>query len=127
MYFIATSFFIRRLNMNHLIVNNPAAMVIRISLLILAFLTASMVIGAEKQATITPDEIVAELKTKLDLNQQQVKELTTALTELAQQLDALIAKREAAKDDEDPNEFILGVKQAQADYQKKLKTILSSS
>ena len=35
--------------MNHLIFKNPAAMVIRISLLILAFLTASMVIGAENR------------------------------------------------------------------------------
>jgi len=113
--------------MNHLIVKNPAVMVIRISLLILVFLTGSIAIGAEKQATITPDEIVAELKTKLDLNEQQVKELTAALTDLSQQLDALIAKREAATEDDDPNEFIHGVKQAQADYQNKLKKILSSS
>jgi hypothetical protein len=112
--------------MKHLIVKNPAVLVIRVGLLLLALLISSMAIGAEKQAAITPDEIVAELKPKLDLNEQQVKELTTALTALSQQLDALIAKREAAND-EDPNEFIHGVKQAQADYQEKLKKILSSS
>jgi hypothetical protein len=113
--------------MSHLIVKKPIAMIIRIALLSLAIMSSPVALGADKQATITPDEIVAELKTKLDLNEQQVKELTTALTTLSQQLDALIAKREAATEDDDPNEFIHGVKQAQADYQNKLKKILSSS
>ena len=73
----------------------------------------------------SPDDIVAELKPKLDLNDQQVKDLTAALGELGKTLHALIEKQDAAKEEEgDPNEFIKGVKQAQSDYQKKLKGIL---
>ena len=72
-----------------------------------------------------PDEIVAELKPKLDLNDQQAKDMTAALGELGKSLGALIEKREAAGEEEEPDEFIKGVKQAQEDYQKKLKGILN--
>lgn len=76
----------------------------------------------------SPDDIVAELKPKLDLNDQQVKDLTAALGELGKTLHALIEKQDAAKEEEgDPNEFIKGVKQAQSDYQKKLKGILDDT
>jgi len=76
----------------------------------------------------SPDDIVAELKPKLDLNDQQVKDLTAALGELGKTLHALIEKQDAAKEEEgDPNEFIKGVKQAQSDYQKKLKGILDDN
>ncbi len=71
------------------------------------------------------NEIVAELKTRLDLNDQQVKDLTSALTELGKNLHTLIEKQEAAGEDGDPKEFIKGVKQEQTDYQKKLKGILT--
>jgi len=64
------------------------------------------------------------LKTKLDLNDQQVKDMTAALGEFGKTLHALIEKEDANKE-EDPNEFIKGVKQAQADYQGKVKGILT--
>ena len=114
-----------RLQMKLLTVKQPALTLIGMVLFLFMLLNSSVTFAAYEGADITPDEIVAELKTKLDPNDKQVKDLTAALTALAKNLDALIAKQEAAKEEEDPNEFIKGVKQAQADYQKKLKGILT--
>jgi hypothetical protein len=101
--------------------------IVRVGLLGLLLLSGSVSIAADEGVAITPDEIVAELKTKLDLSEQQTTDLTAALTELANNLDALIAKQEAGEDGDNADEFINGVKQAQAEYQEQLKTILSSS
>jgi hypothetical protein len=73
----------------------------------------------------SPDEIVAELKPKLDLDAQQVRKLAAALGEPGKSLHALIEKQDAAREEDDPNEFINGVEQAQADHQKKLEGILN--
>jgi len=73
------------------------------------------------------DDAVAELKTKLSLSDQQTTEIKSALTDFTKQLQGLVTKRESAADDEPPDEFIKGVKEAQDQYQGKLKTILSSS
>lgn len=73
------------------------------------------------------DEVVATLKTKLSLSDQQATELKSALKDFTKQLQALVTKRESAADDEPPDEFIKGVKDAQDQYRGKLKTILSSS
>jgi hypothetical protein len=81
-------------------------------------------VAEDAMADFAPDEIVAELKPKLDLNDQQVKDMTAALGELGKTLGALVEKREAAGEEDDPHEFINDVKQAQEDYQKKLKGIL---
>jgi hypothetical protein len=83
--------------------------------------------AAKKGGEISVGDVVTELKTKLNLNDQQVKEVTTALTDLSNRLNALVNKQEGAEEDNDPHEFINGVKEAQADYQKKLKTILTDS
>lgn len=103
------------------------AQLARTVLFILMLSTGFASLAADDGPSITPDEVVTELKTKLSLSDQQASELKTALTDLSKQLQALIAKRESAADDEPPDEFINGVKKAQADYQAKLKTILSSS
>jgi len=106
--------------------NSPHS-IIGVLLLLFAILGSPVTFGADQKASFNPDDIVAELKPKLNLNEKQEKDLTAALTELASTLDELIAKREAAEEDEDPRAFIDGVKKAQADYQEKLKGILSSS
>ena len=81
--------------------------------------------AADKMDDFAPDDIVAELKPKLELNEQQVKDLTAALGELGKQLHTLIEKQEAAREEGETEDFIKGVKQAQSDYQKKLKGILT--
>jgi hypothetical protein len=107
-------------------VKKPALTIIRIVSFLLLLLSGTVSLGAGEDTAVTSDEIVAELKTKLNLDEQQQKDLTAALTELAMKLDGLIAKREAAKEEEEPDAFINGVKQAQADYQEKLEAILSA-
>ncbi|MDH3948515.1 MAG: hypothetical protein OEU74_06100 [Gammaproteobacteria bacterium] len=102
-----------------------ASTLIGVLLFLFAMLTSPVSYGASAMDDFSPKEIVAELKGKLALNDQQAKDLTAALSELGKQLHALIEKQEAAKEEDDPNEFIRAVKQAQADYQKKLKGILN--
>ena len=96
-----------------------------IVLFILTMLSSPVSFAEGAMDDFSPDEIVAELKPKLDLNDQQVKDLSAALGELGKNLHALIEKQDAAKEEDDPNEFIKSVKQAQSDYQKKLKEILN--
>jgi hypothetical protein len=94
-------------------------------LFLLTLLNNPLTYAAGSMNDFSPDEIVAELKPKLDLNDQQVKDLTAALGEMGKTLGAHIEKREAAGEKDDPDEFINGVKAAQSDYQKKLKGILN--
>jgi hypothetical protein len=107
--------------------NKPATVISIIALFLFLILNSAVSYGADQGVAANPDEIVAKLKGKLNLSDQQSKELKAALTDLSNQLDALIAKREAATEQEDPKAFINGVKQAQADYQNKLKTIFTAS
>ena len=107
--------------------NKPSVIVISLVLLLVFSLSDSVSFAAKKGADISVGDVVTELKTKLNLNDQQVKELTTALTDLSNRLNTLVNKQEGAEEDNDPHEFINGVKEAQADYQKKLKTILTDS
>jgi len=113
--------------MNLLTIKKPITTIYAIALFFFLLLSSSVSLATNEGPDIAPDEIVAELKTKLKLDEQQTKDLTAALQELAKKLDALIAKREAAGEEDDPHEFIHGVKDAQKDYQNKLKKILSSS
>ena len=111
--------------MKHLAFTKPVTTMIGVVLFLLAMLSSPVSFAADAMADFAPDEIVAELKTKLDLNDQQVKDLTAALGDMGKTLHALIEKQEAAKEEEKSDEFIKGVKQAQDDYQKKLKGILT--
>lgn len=113
--------------MKYLFTQKSTLTIIGAALFLLMMLSSTVSLGADQGVAATPEEIVAKLQSKLKLSDQQSKDLNTALTDLSNQLDALIKKREAATEQEDPKEFIDGVKQAQADYQGKLKTILSSS
>ena len=113
--------------MKLLAIKKPTMTMTAIVLFLFLLLSSSVTFSANEGPDITPDEIVAELKAKLKLNDQQAKDIAGALNELAKQLDALIAKREAAGEEDDPHEFINGVKDAQKDYQNKLKKILTSS
>ena len=107
--------------------NKPSIIVISLVLLLLFSLSDSVSFAAKKGADISVGDVVTTLKTKLNLNDQQVKEVTTALTDLSNRLNTLVNNQEGAEEDNDPHEFINGVKEAQADYQKKLKTILTDS
>jgi hypothetical protein len=107
--------------------NKPSVIVISLVLLLIFNLSDSVSFAAKKGGEISVGDVVTKLKTKLNLNDQQVKEVTTALTDLSNRLNALVNKQEGAEEDNDPHEFINGVKEAQADYQKKLKTILTDS
>ena len=106
--------------------NKPSVIVISLVLLLVFSLSASACFAAKKGADISVGDVVTKLKTKLNLNDQQVKEVTAALTDLSNTLDTLVNNQEGATEDDDPHEFIEGVKDAQAKYQEKLKTILTS-
>lgn len=103
----------------------PVFSMISVLLFLLTMLSSPVLFATDAMEDFAPDEIVVELKPKLDLNDQQAKDLSAALGELGKTLHALIEKQEAAKEDEHPDEFIKDVKQAQDDYQKKLKEILN--
>lgn len=111
--------------MKHLFFNKPVSRVFGVLLFALAMLSSPVSIAAGAMDDFAPDEVVAELKTKLDLDDQQVKDLTAGLGELGKTLHTLIDKKEAGKEGEDSSEFIKDVKQAQTDFQKKLKGILN--
>ena len=111
--------------MKYLSVIKPSSTILGVVLFLLAMLSSPVSFAAGAMEDFAPDDIVAELKPKLDLNDQQVKDLTAAMGELGKTLHALIEKQEAAKDEGDSEEFIKSVKQAQSDYQKKLKGILN--
>ena len=110
--------------MKQLVLIKPLLTIVSIILFSLTMLSSPASYAADAMEDFSPDDIVAELKTKLDLNEQQVKDLTAALGELGKTLHALTEKEEANKE-EDPNEFIQGVKKSQSDFQGKLKGILT--
>lgn len=110
--------------MKHLTYFKSLSTLASIALFLLAMLITPITFAAGAMDDFSPDEIVTELKPKLDLNDQQVKDMTAALGELGKTLHALTEKEEANKE-EDSSEFIKGVKQAQDDYQVKLKGILT--
>ena len=89
-------------------------------------LTGSAVWAETAHFAVTPQEIVAKLKPELKLSGQQSKEMTSALTDLSNTLYGLVEKQKAAGQGDDPSAFINGVKDAQRDYQAKLKTILDA-
>ena len=101
------------------------ATIFGVRLLLLSILVSPVSFAAGAIDDFSPDDIVAELKPKLELNDQQTKDLTAALGELGKTLHTLIDKQESAKEEVASEEFIKSVKQAQADYQKKLKGILN--
>jgi hypothetical protein len=105
----------------------PYQVVLQAGLLLMLMLAAPFALADAGQGGNSPTDIVAKLKPKLSLSDQQASQLTTALTDLQQTLKTLIDERNNGADDEDPSQFIDGVKKAQKDYQDKLKTILSSS
>ena len=110
--------------MKHLSFTKATLTMVGVVMFLVAMLSSPVSFAEGAMDDFSPDEIVAELKPRLDLNDQQVKDLTAALGGMGKTLHALIEKEEASKE-EDPNEFIKGVKQAQADYQNKLKGILN--
>jgi hypothetical protein len=105
--------------------NRPAVRLI--TLMMFLFLGSSVSLAANKDADISVGDVVTKLKTKLDLNAQQEKDVTAALTEFSSTLNTLVNNQEGAEEEGDPHEFIDGVKKAQADYQDKLKKTLTSS
>jgi len=113
--------------MKFLRTNKPAVTLSGLVLLIVLSLSGSLAFAAKQGAEVSVSDVVNTLKTKLTLNDQQVKDVTTALTDLSGKLNTLINNQEGAQEDKDPHEFINGVKTAQADYQKKLKTILTDT
>ena len=107
--------------------NKPSVIVISLVLLLIFNLSDSVSFAAKKGVEVSVGDVVTALKTKLNLNDQQVKEVTAALTDLSNRLNTLVNNQEGAEEDNDPHEFINGVKEAQSDYQKKLKAILTDS
>jgi hypothetical protein len=113
--------------MKFLWTNKPAVTLGSLVLLLVFSLGGTVAFAAKQGSEVSVSDVVTTLKTKLTLNDQQVKDVTTALTDLSGKLDTLINNQEGAQEDQDPHEFINGVKAAQADYQKKLKTILTDA
>lgn len=113
--------------MQALLANKPGAIFFSLVLSLMLCLSGTATLAANKGADISVGDVVAKLKSKLNLNDQQVKEVTAALTEFSKTLNTLVNNQQAAEEDDDPHEFILGVKAAQAKYQDQLKTILTSS
>jgi hypothetical protein len=113
--------------LKYLFYKNPISTILGILLFLLTMASSPFTFAADKMSDFSPSDIVAQMKPKLDLTDQQVKDLTAALGELGKNLHTLIANQESATEEEDPNEFIKNVKQAQADYQKKLKGILNDN
>jgi hypothetical protein len=113
--------------MNVLSTSKPVVALLSLVMFLFLSLSTSGSFAANKGADISVGDIVAELKTNLKLNDQQVKEVTAALTDLSHTLNTLVNNQEGATEDDDPHEFINGVKEAQANYQAKLKKILTDS
>ena len=113
--------------MKVLSMNKPVTALISLAMFLFLSLSATVSLAATKGADISVGDIVAELKTKLKLNDQQVKEVTAALTDLSTTLNTLVNNQEGATENDDPHEFINGVKEAQANYQARLKQILTDS
>jgi hypothetical protein len=113
--------------MKALYVNKSTVAQFRLLMVLFLIAVGSASQAANKGADTSVSDIVAKLKTKLELNDQQVKEVSSALTELSSTLNTLVNNQNGAEEDGDPHEFINGVKKAQGNYQEKLKKILTSS
>ena len=98
-----------------------------VALILVFSLGGSVSFAAKNTAAVSIGDVVTEMKGKLNLNDQQVKDVTAALTDLSNTLNTLVNKQEGAPEDNDPHDFINGVKDAQAEYQKNLKSILNDS
>ena len=107
--------------------NREAVTLFSLALLVLFSLSSSVSFASKKDGDISVGDVVTTLKAKLNLNDQQVTEVSAALTDLTDRLNTLVNNQEGAEEDSDPHEFIDGVKEAQSDYQKKLKAILTDS
>ena len=107
--------------------NREAVTLFSLTLLVVFSLSSSVSFASKKDADISVGDVVTTLKAKLNLNDQQVTEVSAALTDLTDRLNTLVNNQEGAEEDSDPHEFINGVKEAQSDYQKKLKAILTDS
>ena len=107
--------------------NREAVTLFSLTLLVVFSLSSSVSFASKKDGDISVGDVVTTLKAKLNLNDQQVTEVSAALTDLTDRLNTLVNNQEGAEEDSDPHEFINGVKEAQTDYQKKLKAILTDS
>ena len=107
--------------------NREAVTLFSLVLLVVFSLSSSVSFASKKDADISVGDVVTTLKAKLNLNEQQVTEVSAALTDLTDRLNTLVNNQEGAEEDSDPHEFINGVKEAQSDYQKRLKAILTDS
>ena len=107
--------------------NREAVTLFSLVLLVVFSLSSSVSFASKKDADISVGDVVTTLKAKLNLNDQQVTEVSAALTDLTDRLNTLVNNQEGAEEDSDPHEFINGVKEAQSDYQKRLKAILTDS
>ncbi len=113
--------------MKSLNVNSSTVALFRVLMVLFLMAVGSASQAADKVTDTSVSDIVAKLKTKLELNDQQVKEVSSALTELSSTLNTLVNNQNGAEEGGDPHEFIDGVKEAQSNYQEKLKKILTSS
>ena len=107
--------------------NREAVTLFSLVLLVVFSLSSSVSFASMKDGDISVGDVVTTLKAKLNLNDQQVTEVSAALTDLTDRLNTLVNNQEGAEEDSDPHEFINGVKEAQSDYQKRLKAILTDS
>ncbi len=86
----------------------------------LVILTVSGSVYAEESDF---DEIVAELSTKLELDEGQSNKLGSSIEAYTTKLDALFSQQEA--EDADPSLLINGVRGAQADFEKSLASFMT--
>jgi len=68
--------------------------------------------------------MLAELQTKLELNDEQTQQMGAAMAKYAETLDKAMAKHEGA-DEPNPQAMIGDVKKVRDDYRKELQTFLS--
>jgi hypothetical protein len=71
-----------------------------------------------------PEEILAELQTKLELSDEQTQQMGAAMGKYSKELEATLAKHENA-DEPDGAAMISDVKKVRDDYRKELQKILS--
>lgn len=86
----------------------------------LAILTGSGSVYAEESDF---DEVVAELSTKLELDEGQSNKLGSSIKAYTTKLDELFSQQEA--EDADPSLLINGVRDAQADFEKSLASFMT--
>jgi len=80
--------------------------------------------GAVQANEANFNEAVAELSAKLELDEEQSKQLGGSIQSYTRQLDALFAEQEG--EDADPSLLINGVKEAQAGFESSLSSFMGS-